>query len=565
MLGTFRKHSKWLWGIIITAMVISLVVWTGNSNNSGNERSSSEHGSIGGKKITGAEFGNAYREARIEHFFQRQSQGLSLEESWSETDSAKQGYSATFEAYRHLFFKHKIKEMGIYVSDEEVQKVAAQNFKSFGGPSGTMTSGIFADQVLARGGVTLADYERFLRGMIGRQQLVSAVTVGGQLVTAKDARAIYEREHQEISAQAAFFSVSNYLGSIAATPAAIAEYYTNQISRYRLPDRVQVSYVAFNVTNFSAEANAEIAKLTNVAAIVESVYQRRGGTNYYKDMTVEKAAESIREEMHQEIALRAARAGAAKFVTPLLEPGVKIEAFVELARKEGHTIKVSSAFDAQNGPAELLSVNELFVRAAFELRDDEPIFGPIVTRDAVYVIAKNKDFPSENPPFELVREKVTSDYKLMNAARAAQVAAQALIQSANGTNGLAQGKPFAALCAEAGAKPLMVPAFSMSTRSIPEIEEFTSIQMFKQVASQTPVKTVSEVRAYAGSGVVHVMSKLPLDEAKAAKELPEFATLLRQARQEEAFRKWFESEAPKVLAETPVVQREAQVGAPGAN
>lgn len=562
MLGTFRKHSKWLWGIIIAAMVISLVVWTGNPNDTGTGAGSrSDHGTIGGKKITPAEYANAYRVARIEYFFQRQSQGMPPEEAWPNAEAEKQ---LTFEAYRQLFFNHKMKELGIHISDEEIQKVAAQNLKNFGGPSGNLTSEVFFERVLAPGGVSLADYERFLRAMIGRQQLVAAVSVGGQLITAKDAHAIYERENQEISVQAAFFSASNFLGSIIATPTDIAEFYTNRIAQYRLPDRVQVSYVDFKATNFSAEATAEIAKLTNLTAIIESVYQRRGGTNYYKEMTAEKAAVNIREEMHQEIALRAARTAAAKFVAPLLEPGVKLEAFAEAAQKQGHTVKVSSAFDAQNGPVEL-AVKEAFIRASFELRDDEPIMGPLVTDDAVYVIAKNKQFPSENPPFELVREKVTSDYKMMNAARAAQSAAQSLIENANGTNGLAKGTAFTTLCAEAGVKPLMLPAFSLNTRALPEIEQYTSLQMFKQVASQTPVKTAAEVRAYTGSGVLHVMSKLLLDESKAAKELPEFTTLLRQARQDEAFRKWFESEAPKVLADTPIVQRQPQVGAPGAN
>ena len=555
MLGTFRKHSKWLWGIIIAAMAVSLVWWTGNRNDPGVGRGPADHGSIGGKKITPADFGNAYNESRLEYFFSRQGQ------EWPNQESEKQGYNATFEAYRHLFFNHKMKELGIHVSDEEIQKVAARNLKQFGGPSGGLTAEVFEQQVLSKGGVTLADYERFLRGMIGRQQLVASVTLGGQLVTTNDARAIYEREHREISAQAAFFTASNYLGSITATPAALSEFYSNRIAQYRLPDRVQISYVEFKATNFWAEAAAVLAKVTNLNAQIEAIYQRQGGTNYYKELTPGQAMETIRGEMHLNQALVLARTSAVKFVPPLLEPGVKAAALGELAQKEGHTVQVSSAFDAQNGPAEL-NVNDPFRRAAFELRDDEPIIGPIVTRDAVYVIARNKQFPSENPPFELVREKVTSDYKMYNAAMAARSAAITLVQKA--TN-IAEGKAFATLCSEAGARPVLLPSFSLNTRALAEVEEHMNLQSFRDIASRTEAGKVNGMPTYTGGGVIYVMSKLPLDEKKAAEELPEFVNLLRQTRQEEAFRKWFETEAPKVLADTPLVQRQPQINSPGAN
>ena len=51
-----------------------------------------------------------------------------------------------------------------------------------------------------------------------------------------------QRENQEFSAQSVFFSPSNYLSAVTVTPDAVAQYYTNYLAAYRLPDRVQVSY-----------------------------------------------------------------------------------------------------------------------------------------------------------------------------------------------------------------------------------------------------------------------------------------------------------------------------------
>ena len=84
------------------------------------------------------------------------------------------------------------------------------------------------------------------------EQLQQAIGLTGELVTPQEAAAAYQREHQELSAQMVFFSASNYLSSVIVTPAAVDQFYTNFLAEYRLPDRVQVSYVAFEVTNYLA-------------------------------------------------------------------------------------------------------------------------------------------------------------------------------------------------------------------------------------------------------------------------------------------------------------------------
>ena len=90
---------------------------------------------------------------------------------------------------------------------------------------------------------------------------IQTIGLAGALITPQEAAAIYQREHQELSAQIVFFSASNYLVVRSpVTPEAIAQFYTNYLAEYRLPDRVQVNYVEFKVTNFLAQAKAEWAK-----------------------------------------------------------------------------------------------------------------------------------------------------------------------------------------------------------------------------------------------------------------------------------------------------------------
>lgn len=560
MLGTFRKHSTWLWGIIIAATAVSLIYWTGNRGGRNDGGGNVDLGAINGKRVSPDDYRNARSEVRLEYYFSRG--------EWPENSTQRDNFDLNAETYKRLFLIQKEQEMGIHVGSDVVARVAAMNLQQFAKKAGGITMADFEKTVLKSGGLDIADFERFLRHSLGIRQLVAAVGVSGQLVTAQEAKSIYERENQDFSVQVAFFNFSNYLASVSVTPAALSEFYTNQIVHYRVPDRVQVSYVEFKATNYWAEAGTDMAKMTNQAGmaemshkyglpaniaslsglndLVEGMYNQRGGTNYYKETTPEKAKEEIREELHHQFAMMSARSRAAKFADPILSQNViKAEALNAEALKENLEIKVSAPFDKTAAPAEL-GGSENVAKAAFALRDDEPIAGPLIGKDAVYVIARNKEIPSAIPAFDAVKDRVEQDYKATQALQDARIAAAAFAKLA--TNSIAQGKAFASVCAEAKVKSELLPPFSLSTRSLAEVEDYISLQQFKQVVSGTPVGHVSPaVPVMEGSVVVFVQSKLPIDEKKEAADLPDFIKLLRQARESEAFQEWFGREASQAL------------------
>ena len=72
MIGTIRKHSKWLWVVIITLTVISFIYWgaTAPGQRGGGGRHSGDFGSINGKKITQQEFQQAFNEFKLFYLFQ---------------------------------------------------------------------------------------------------------------------------------------------------------------------------------------------------------------------------------------------------------------------------------------------------------------------------------------------------------------------------------------------------------------------------------------------------------------------------------------------------------------
>jgi len=177
-----------------------------------------------------------------------------------------------------------------------------------------------------------------------------------------------------------------------------------------------------------------------------------------------------------------------------------------------------------------------------------------------------KKLPSEIPPLETIRDRVVADYKFDQARFLATKAAQEFYGKL--TNGLAQGKSFAALAADAKVKLTELPPFSPSTRELPELEDRINLDGrggLKQIVFTTPVGKISTVHETGeGAIIVHVKSRLPLDEAKMKTDLPAFIAAVRQSRENEAFNKWFTTERDRGLRDTPVLRQQPPAqGAPG--
>ncbi len=136
----------------------------------------------------------------------------------------------------------------------------------------------FVGQYLAPEGLGVADLQNFLRSELVVQQMIQVLGLSGALVTPQEAGQLYDRENQEVDAQAVFFAASNYLAQVALAPDAVAQFYTNNLAVYREPDRVQVSYVFFNVTNYLAAAKAELQKTNTFEEYVDSAYRQYGAT-----------------------------------------------------------------------------------------------------------------------------------------------------------------------------------------------------------------------------------------------------------------------------------------------
>jgi hypothetical protein len=553
MIGTIRKHSKWLWLIIITATVISFVFWgagpsrMGGGNGGGN--ASGDFGSIYGHKVTQQAFIDARNDFYLFNWF-RSGEWPDKNPNFSEPDLER-------EIYIRLMLAQKANDLGIYVGNDEVVTVANEMLRSLGRNGQAVPLSEFVKQVLQPKRLTAQDFENFVRQYLVLEQLQQAIGLTGELITPQEAAAAYQRDHQELSAQIVFFSASNYLSSITVTPAVVAQFYTNYLADYRLPDRVQVSYVAFEVTNYLAQARAEWAK-TNFDELV-GAYFRQVGENYKNSKSPAEAKDKIREELIHDRAGNDARKDANDFANAVfnVEPA-KPENLAAVAKQKGLPALVTAPFAAKFGPEEFTAPPG-FTKAAFGLTPDVPFAGPIAGPDAVYVLAFVKRLPSEIPPLDQIRERVTREYKWREATLLAQRTGTNFVRT---LTGMTADRGFASLCVAAGLEPQVLPAFSLSAQELPELGERTDLNQLKRAVFTTPVGKAGGFEATRDGGfIVYVQSRLPIDQAKMNSDLPQYLAAFRRERQNEAFSQWVNLEANRQLRNTPVFRQQLKSGA----
>ncbi len=511
-----------------------------------------DYGSIYGHTISVDEFEQAKRVFYISYW--QQSGG-----EWPDKSRGITPAQIDQQTYSYLLIDGKAKKLGIYVSDSAVATAASDLLRS---PSlmqlfrtrQPVPAADFVQEVLAPQGFTVDDFQRSIRSRLAVSQMIQALGLPGVLITPQEAGAIYDRENQEVSAQAVFFSASNYLAQVSVTPAAVAQFYTNNMAAYREPDRVQVSYVTFNVSNYLAQSKAEWAK-TNFESTIESVYQKYGATEFASEKTPEAAKAKIRETLINQRAGADAEVEAKAFVTELyaLEP-VKPENLAALAKKDKLTLTTSAPFSQNLGPEDFDAPAAL-TKAAFQLNADSPYAGPIAGTEAIYVIALANTLPSAIPAFDQIHSRVVRDFEGQAATALAERAGTNFYYSA--AVQLATGKKFPQITAAAGSKPVTLPPFSLSSTEVAGMSDRGDVGQFKQAAFTTQAGRVSRFVATADGGfVLFVDALLPVDQAKKTTDFPQYLAQIRRARQSEAFQLWVNTEFTREIASKKFFQDE---------
>ncbi|HXG48903.1 MAG TPA: hypothetical protein VNO52_14870, partial [Methylomirabilota bacterium] len=441
-----------------------------------------------------------------------------------------------------LFLIQKMKELDIQPSAKAVGRYTQEQI-------GDVPYERLVNEFLAPLRLTAEDFERYMRHQAGLQQLALAAGISSKFVSPQDAEVIYRREHRQAKVDVAVFWNSNFLDQVVITNGAIGNFFTNRMVMYRIPDRVEVAYVEFPVAQYMAAAEQELAQVTNLTAKIDEFFLQQGGTNAFKGtnglpLTEAAAKQKIKDDELRRLALVGARRAATAFGSALMsqpQPHTP-KTFEDLAATNGFTVKVTPPFDRSQGLEGLAFPGEFRTRALALSDTNQIAYLPVVGSNAVYVIARKRRIPSEMPAFETVKEKVTTDYKNSQARELAMKAASNF--HTNLTNGLATGKTFDELVTRHKVTVISLPPFSAASDPLTNIDSrinFNFVQRFAQ--DLDPGKASPLLPSADGSMIVYLRERLPVDEEKVKKELPNFVNALRRYRQDEVFQRWFSKNA----------------------
>ncbi len=513
-------------------------------------------GEISGQKITEMQFDRAEHDVELWYLFNYG--------QWPGENVTDKQFLTRI--YIQMLMLQKAQELGIHVGDAQAAQAAAGYLRSealvrgLGVRSDSVPYDALVNQVLARHNPSMdgADFENFVRDDMALDQLRLTFGLPGELVTPEEMTNEYVRANQEYSAQIVFFSASNYLSKVNVTPAEVGQFYTNYMAEYRLPDRVQVSYVLFNVTNFLSEAQTKLEK-TNLEQQVNYDY------NKFKDhldqiapdaKTPDEAKAQIRRIIVRQQALADADQQANDFaqavfnVSSVQNRQASAQDLVTVARQKGLKVQTPAPFSEEYGPQEF-TASPAFIRQAFELTPDSPIPEPVAGPDGVYVMALDQNLPSEIPSLVEIRGRVTRDLEMREAEFFARSMGTNFVRMLGPE--MASGKSFAAACIAGGAEPQVLPPFSMSTSDMPELGDHATMNQLREAAFLTRVGVPSNFETTDDGGfVLFIESRLPIDQTRMAEDLPEFAARLRESRAQAAFTEWYNREANRDLRDTPL-------------
>jgi hypothetical protein len=550
MIGTIRKHQKWLWMVIIAATILSfLIYFTPNSRNSYMDRtpSSVSLGSVFGDPITVEQLRAAEQEGRI---FFRLNYG-----EWPESEERRKDVRRFAE--QRLLLNAELEQFHI----TPTQEAAARYTKQLLGvrPEQAVPAEKILEELVKlgrEGNVSLDDFDRFARHQAGQEYLVALVGMSGQLITPQETEVFYRRENEPMETELVSFAATNFYA--ATNPAAkdLEDFYTKRQADYRVPDRIQINYVELNLSNYAARAEKLLS--TNFDEHIDEQYLQAGPAAFKNESGTPLSAEAAKARIKKQILQNLARNEATKDANSLLNdltqghdeqhpytPGD----LAVLAKTRKLTVKTTEPFDLKSGPKEwaILAKN---LRVLFSLRDDDPddkerslIYAPspLAGEEAVYVAGLQKRIPSAIQPFSAVHDKVAADYRQSQALELAREAGSRF-ESALGA-GLAQGKTFDTMCAAQFVRPQNLSPFSLASTAIPEVPDKSEFEQLQEIAGKMHAGQCSPFIPTAEGGfVLYLKAELPVDQAALQRDLPAFLARMRERLEIAAFNAWFNRE-----------------------
>jgi len=354
------------------------------------------------------------------------------------------------EAWKRLASLRHAETLGISASEQELTSVLAQD-RFFQDENGTFNKrrymAFLETKRIDEG--TFAEYlkEEIILRKVGALLNICSWTSPVEL--SQRLKKITDR----FTIQCATLSEKDNTPAVNITRDEARKYFEKNIEKFRVPEKVNVKYVSFPLTNYLAAVQADEKEVSLYYTNNIEKFTSSEGTNAPAAAPFEKVKQEITDLLKRKKALVVAKDTAARFVETLIpDQKGKAPTFEDAAAKN-HLDIMTSEFFPLNEEVPKLKVGLMFNRIAFDLdpQDRERYFSDAIEgENAVYVLAANSREKSFLPDFAGAEKEAVS--------RAKKIAEyEAFLKKASDArnaslDALKAGKKFETVMKEQGAK-----------------------------------------------------------------------------------------------------------------
>jgi len=518
MLDLMRKHARnWLMKTILGIIIVVFVFYFGSMG--GRERAE-RVAMIDGKPIVYADFLREYQNL-IEMYRQRFGQGLT-EEMLKSLNLKQQAFDNLI---NQAVVLKKAEALNVRVTDEDV-KAAILSYQGFQ-RNGAFDQRVY-EQTLRQNKMTPDQFEEMQRKMLIAAKVEDLIR---EAVTLPDQEVyeIYRMQAEKINVDFIQLSPKSYTGGIKATPADLEAFLKANEGLFRVPEQVQIRYLAFLGQDYAGAVQVSDAD-------VADAYERNKG-QWMKDKKVQPLAE-VRERIVAELTRARGMYLAADEAKKAHDTIYQEENFDGYAARKKLTVRTTGSFRLTEPPPEFRAIAD-FGKIVSGLQKNE-VSRVIQGEKGYYLLTVADRKAPYLPALKEIEPEVEKQYREAEAKKVAQKEAELLLAR------LKKGDTLEAVAREKGLKVtetgLFVPGVAApKLGSSPELAE-----ALYQLSEKKPYP--ERVLAIDGSyAIVRFKERGKLDEKEFAAQKASIVQYLKGVRQGEVFKAWIEGSKAALL------------------
>jgi peptidyl-prolyl cis-trans isomerase D len=252
MLRLMRRHARnWLMKLILGIIIVVFVFYFGSM---GGRQRAERIAMIDGKPIVYADFQREYQNL-IDMYRQRLGQGLT-EEMLKRLNLKQQ---ALDNLVNQAVILKKAEEMNIRVTDEDI-KAAILSYPAFQ-RNGVFDQRIY-EQTLRASKMAPEEFEDIQKKMLVTVRLEDLIQDGVK-VSDQEALELYRMQKEKINIDFIQISLQNVVKGIRFTPADLEAFLKAREGQFRVPEQVQIKYLAFMGQDYAAASRISETEVTD--------------------------------------------------------------------------------------------------------------------------------------------------------------------------------------------------------------------------------------------------------------------------------------------------------------